>query len=76
MGTNGAARQRLHAERKKNGIICVKCVCVEQDVIAVLRVGGFLDTDEPTRAQLSAALSKWTYHEMTRQGHALYDGLD
>jgi hypothetical protein len=66
MTTNGAARQQLYAERQKNGLIVVPCVVVELDVIEVLQAQGFLEHDDPTRRQISDALSRWVY-QMTRQ---------
>ena len=66
MKDNASARQQLYTERQKNGLIVIPCVCVELDVIDVLQSQGFLDTYEPTRRELSDALSKFVYRAMTR----------
>jgi hypothetical protein len=66
-----AKRQQLYAERKKNGLIVVPCVCVELDVVDVLQELGFLELGDPTRRQISDALSKYVYQEMTRQQRRL-----
>lgn len=72
MGSSAAKRQRLYAERQREGLIVVRCVVVEQDVIAVLQDAGFLDRDDPPRQMLADALSRWIYQQMTRQVQELW----
>ena len=68
MAMTPANRQKLYAARQKDGLIVVPVLCVELDVIDVLQAEGFLDHDNPTRAQLSEALSKWLFELLTRHG--------
>jgi hypothetical protein len=66
MASNGATRQSRYAARQRDGLIVCKAVVHEVGIVAMLHDLDFLSTDDPTRAELDAALSRWIYSAMTR----------
>jgi hypothetical protein len=70
-----AARQRLHAERKRNGLRVYPVLADEIMVTAVLLELELLTSQDPTPAEVADALSKWVYAEMTRQQTRLWPEL-
>jgi hypothetical protein len=65
---SSAARQRLRYQRRKEGLCVIPTLVVEERIVAVLLAEGLLLSEEPTRAQLSEALSRWAYqHMLTRE---------
>ena len=61
---SAAARQRLHLERRRNGLRVCHVLVHEVGIVAMLQAEGLLASDG--RARLDEALSKWLYAAMTR----------
>jgi hypothetical protein len=59
--SSSAARQRRRYQRRKNGLIVLPTVCVEESVTAILRADGYLNGTDPTREELAEAFSSWVY---------------
>jgi hypothetical protein len=72
---SGAARQRLHVERRREGLTVLSVVVDEITVHEVLAAEGFVDPIEPDRQVLADALSKWIFAEMTRHAARLWGAL-
>ena len=66
VASNGAARQRLHAQRKANGLVVLPLLCPEVDMTEMLLDLGFLANPDPSRQELSEAASRWAYAVLTR----------
>jgi hypothetical protein len=68
-----AERQKLRRSRQRDGLIVVGCVVVETDIIELLLAERFLRHPEPSRAQLSEALSRWIFRRVTRDAEARWN---
>jgi hypothetical protein len=64
-----ALRQRRYLARQREGLIVLDVVAPEIDVAEMLLAEAFLTSDEPSRDELSDALSRWRYREVTRHAN-------
>jgi hypothetical protein len=73
---DAAERQRLHYARKRDGLIVLPVLVVEDDVTAILEADGLIPPGtEPTRAQVADALSGWLFRTLTRERNRTRGGL-
>ncbi len=60
----------MYLARRAEGLIVLGALCHEVGVTEMLRDDGFLATDDPTRRELSDALSRWIHDRVTRHNMA------
>ena len=67
-------RQRLHVERRRNGLVVLPVVAFEVGIVEMLEADGFLPRCcEHSREAIAEALSRWLHEAVTRHYAAFRD---